>query len=172
MNTEIEIKILNVDPKNIRSILLKNKAKPVKNVFQKNHIYTNEYVKSNDILVRLREEGKNYWLTIKSPAKIIRNHKIRKEYELMLPSYKDGYEMLTLQGFKESYVVEVKREYFSLYSCSVEIIVIPTIPTFIEIEGLEKNISRVAKLLGYSNKDYVSQNIFKIYKLKRQSFRF
>ncbi len=172
MNTETEIKILNIDPKLIRKTLLLNNAKKVKKVFQRNIIYSNDYVKSNKVVVRLRQEGKKCWLTVKSPAIIKNNHKIRKEYEMLIPSYKEGHEMLLLQGFNPAYVIEIKREYFSLYSCSVEILITADVPPFIEIEGKEANILRVAKLLGYSNKDYITENIFKLYNLKNKSSTF
>lgn len=170
MINEIEVKILNVNPVQIRKSLKDNKAEFVKNVFLVTTFYANTHTKKEKITVRIREERnktkKTFTLTIKGPKKIVNNHKIRKEYELILPSYEFGDEMLKLQGFEIVGSVEMKREYYKLKNCSVEIIRVPEIPTYIEIEGDEKNILKVVKMLGYSEKDYDSGKLLKIYNKK------
>lgn len=176
MINEIEIKILNVDADKLRQILRENNAEFVKDVFQRNTMHSNEYTEKEKVAVRIREETNKEKtttiLTIKSPNIIVNNHKTRKEYELILPSYEFGDEMLNLQGFKIIGIGEAKREYYKLKECSVEIINMPNIPTFIEIEGEEENILAVAKLLGYSEKDYDARNVLEIYKPKSNYLKF
>ena len=166
MSDEIEIKLLEINPKKIERMLVKNNARFVKKVFQINIYYQTKTTKKKQVFVRLRREGKNCWMTVKSPPQIKNNHRVRKEYEIRLPSFKFGYDMLTLMGFKQWGVSEAKRKYYSLFSCSVELVTLPNVPTYLELEGSEKNILKVAKLLGYSKKDYFSGNILKRYKLK------
>lgn len=172
MNNEIEIKILEINPKKIEAALLKNKAKFIKRVFQKNAYYETEDTKKSKVFVRLRREGKNCWLTAKSPQIIKNNHRIRKEYEMQLPSFKFGHELLTLLEFKQALISEAKRKYYKLFSCSVELVTLPKIPTYLELEGSEKNILKVARLFGYSKKDYFADSILKAYKIKTNKIVF
>lgn len=176
MINETEIKILNVKPKQIRKNLKENKAEFVKKVFLINTMYANTHTKKDKVAVRIREERnktkKTFTLTIKGPKKIINNCKTKKEYELILPSYEFGDEMLKLQGFNIIGKSEMKREYHKLKNCSVEIIELPKIPIYIEIEGEEKNILKVAKILGYSEIHYENRNILKIYNVKTNFLEF
>lgn len=173
---EIEVKILDVDAEKIRRILHDNNAEFIKNVFQRNTIYSNDHTEKEKVAVRLREEknkDKNTtMLTVKAPVKIVNNHKTRKEYEIIIPSFDFGNEMLKLQGFKIIGISEAKREYYKLNNCFVEIIKMPNVPTFIEIEGDEENILKVAKSLGYSEKDYDARNVLEIYELESNYFKF
>lgn len=142
MFEEIEIKILEINPQKIRAILKKEKAKFIKKVLQKNVFFANDYIKNKKIVVRIRCDNKNCWLTIKSPPKIINNHKVRKEYELKLQNFTFGEQMLALTGFKEVGLYEAKREYYQLNHCSIEIILLPQIPVYLEIEGSEKETQK------------------------------
>lgn len=176
MINEIEVKILNVDAENIKQTLRENNAEFVKDVFQRNTMYSNENTEKEGVAVRIREEtNKNETtsiLTVKAPAKIVNNHKTRKEYELIIPSFDFGDEMLNLQGFKIIGISEAKREYYKINECSVEIINMPNIPTFIEIEGGEEDILKTANLLGFGEKDYDARNVIEIYKPKSNYIKF
>ena len=156
MNKEIEIKILEINPNKIKKILKKNKAKFIKRVLQKNVVYDNAYTKSKGVTVRLRKEGKEVSFTIKSPKKVVRGHKVREEYETNLENFEVGEKMLIGMGLKKIAETEAKREYYKWDKCSVEIVKMPKIPVFLEIEGLEKDIAKVVKKLDYSKKDYFS----------------
>ncbi len=151
---EIEIKILEIDPNKIRRILRLNKAKFIKKVLQKNIIYENPYTKSKGLAVRIRREGKYTNFTVKSKVQFIKGHKIRREYETEITDFKALEKILELIGLKRSSYAEAKREYWQLFGCSIEIMKMPKIPVFIEIEGAKKNILKIVKLLGYSEKDY------------------
>ena len=176
MINEIEVKILNVDAEKIKQTLRENNAEFVKDVFQRNTMYSNEHTEKERVAVRIREEiNENKTtaiLTVKAPAKIINNHKTRKEYELIIPSFDFGDKMLKLQGHKIIGIGEAKREYYNIHNCSVEIINMPNIPTFIEIEGKEEDILKTAKLLGYSARDYDARNVIEIYKPKSNYIKF
>jgi adenylate cyclase class 2 len=169
---EVEIKILEINPTKIRNLVLKNGGKKVKKVFQKNAFYENPITKKKGIAVRIRQENQNFWLTIKSPMQIQNGHKVRKEYEIKIESFEFADQMISLLGLKQIGVGECKREYFKLKNCMVEIIEMPKIPTFLEIEGSEQNILKVAKILGYSEKDYVAENVLDIYKIKTRFLQF
>ena len=169
---EVEIKILNINPSKIKNIVLKNGGKKIRKVFQKNVFYENQITKKKGIVVRIRQEKQNFWLTLKSPMQIQKGHKVRKEYELNIDSFEFAEGMISLLGLKQIGIGECKREYFKLKNCIVEIIEMPKIPTFLEIEGSEQNILKVAKILGYSEKDYVAENVLDIYRIKTRFLQF
>jgi adenylate cyclase, class 2 len=170
---EIEVKILNINPNSIRKDLKKYHAKFVKKVFQQNILYANAYTKKSKIVVRVRREKENNYtlLTIKANRRFVQGHKLADEYETFV-DYSNIVSILETLGFKRSGIGEVKREYWKLKGCSVEICILPKIPPFIEIEGSAKNILFVAKLLGYTEKDYYPNTIFHRYKIKTKYLRF
>ena len=67
---EVEIKIMEINPRKIRKIL-KEKAKFVKKVLQRNYIYTNPVMRLKGRFVRIRTEGKNV-----SPSNILKVAKL------------------------------------------------------------------------------------------------
>jgi len=169
---EIEIKILEIQPNKIKKILKQNNAKFIKKVLQTNIIYDNSHTQNKGITVRLRKENNNTIFTVKSKTKIVNGHKIREEYEIETDDFKSIEKMLELIGLKMSAYTEAKREYWKLFDCSVEIMKMPKIPTFLEIEGKEKNIIKVAKLLGFSEKDYFAGYPPVHYKVDFKNLRF
>jgi len=169
--SEIEVKILNVNSKSIRKILKKNGAKFVKKVFQQNFRYYNAYTKRSHITVRVRKEDEIAILTVKANKKVINGHKVMDEYETLV-DYKNIIPILKTLGFKEFALTEIKREYWKIRHCSVEFCIVPTIPEFMEIEGAPKDIDCVAKMLGYSKKDYVVNEMHKHYPIKTKYLRF
>lgn len=168
---EIEVKILNINPDSVRKTLKRHGAKFVKKVFQQNILYGNEYTKKSKIVVRVRKEDKNTLLTVKANMRMVRGCKMVDEYETWV-DYKSIVNILETLGLKKIGMKEIKREYWNIKNCSVEICILPKIPPFFEIEGSEKNILVVAQLLGYSKKDYFADTIFKYYKLKTKFLKF
>ena len=109
--------------------------------------------------------------TVKGKAKFSHNHKIRDEYEFSV-NYDSAVDMVKTLGFKLIRSLELKREYYVLKNCSVEICQLPGIPPYMEIEGSQKDISTVTKILNYSNKSYIAENILKYYKIKVKHLKF
>jgi len=168
---EIEIKILEINTRKVRKIL-KEKAKFVKKVFQRNIIYDNDYTKKKGVTVRLRKEGKKTIFTVKSPIEIVKGHKVRKEFEIEDCDFKEMEKILSLIDLKKVMVGEARREYYNWHGCSVEIVEMPKIPVFLEIEGSERDILKVAKKLGYSEKDYFAGYVLGYYKIKSKKLVF
>jgi len=168
---EIEVKILDIKPDKIRSILKNNNARFVRKVFQKNLFYTNDYASKKKLVIRVRQEDKMTFLTVKANKRIVRNHKVADEYEFSV-DYNVITKMLETLGFNTFAATEIKREYWHIHGCSVELCILPGIPPFLEIEGSERQIFVTAKMLGYSKNDYVAGNILKIYNIKNKFIRF
>jgi len=169
---EIEIKILEVDKNEILKKLQENNAKIIKKVFQKNYVYETAYTKENKILVRIRDEGDDVFITIKGPGIIEDNVKIREELEFNVKDEKKIKRMLELMGFKNTKYYEYKREYFKLEGCTVEIIEAPKIPIFLELEGSKEEIVNAANILGYEESDFYNGKIYEKYEGYTTNLRF
>jgi adenylate cyclase class 2 len=169
---EIEVKILNVDANRIRNILKRNKAKLImpKNK-QTNAFFGNKLTKKHGV-IRLRKNILGNMLTFKSKLKVVRGHKVMDEYSVKIDNFENAKKGLELAGLKQFGWAEVIRDDWKLEGCLVSIMTFPKIPTYVEIEGSEKNISKVAKLLGYSKKEYYPRSILNKYKLKARDWRF
>ena len=172
MNEEIEVKILEIDKEKIKRILEENNAELIKKVFQKNYVYENIYTKENKILVRIRDEGKDVFITVKGPSILKDNLKIREELEFNVKNENKIKRMIELMGFKNTKYYEYKREYFKLNGCIVEIIEAPKIPIFLELEGNKDEIVVAAKLLGYKEKDFFNGKINDKYEAYTNNLRF
>lgn len=164
MATETEVKILDVNPSLIRDHLNKNKAKLIKKVNQINSYYENKYTKKNKITLRIREEKKNIKITIKTSKNNSSNKKIRNEYEFQFNHKKIIQFLLKILHLKKTQVIKMKREYYNFMNCSVELIKTKGVNNYIEIEGSNKNIDTVAKLLGFTKKQYDKRSIRDILK--------
>jgi predicted adenylyl cyclase CyaB len=150
---EVEVKIYDIDEKALREQLKISGATLIKDVVLRTYYYDNEYTKAKHVQARLRYEGKRTVLTVKGPRRIVRNLKVQDEYELEVDGPKADLMLRTL-GFTLASVIEMKRTYYSLRGCSVEICRLPRAKTFIEIEGRDKSIREVARMLGYTEKDF------------------
>ena len=160
---EVEVKILEVDPEGIRKKLKENRAGFVKNVFQRNIFYENSHTREKNLSLRIREEEGKAIITLKGPVEIKGGHKIREEKEVSTKDLEEAKKLFDAMGLKQWGVTEARREYYILDGCSVEIIKIPKLPIFIEIEGSEENIKKVASKLGYSEKDYCAMSALEYY---------
>lgn len=170
---EIEVKILEVIPKKIKQSLIRNKAKLImaRNK-QINYFYENEDTKDGKATVRIRKDNLGFTLTIKSRLKVISDHKVMDEYEVKIDDGERLRKGLELIGFKQIGQGELYREDWKLFDCLVSIGEFPRIPPYVEIEGSKKNILRVAKILGYSEKDFVGDHLLKVYNIKDKFLRF
>ena len=79
---ETEIKLLDIDKDKFIDKIEHLGAMFVKKTFQKNTIYENEELKKTKTFVRIREEEKHTYLTVKGPKKDSSHFKIREEKEI------------------------------------------------------------------------------------------
>jgi predicted adenylyl cyclase CyaB len=167
MAREVEIKILNVKPQLMRLLLKKHNAKLVmpRNK-QVNYFFENSYTSNKKQTIRIREDSCGATFTIKSTLRVIKGHKSMKEYEIKIDNSKKLMKGLKLIGFNLIGQAELYREDWKLYGCLITIGKFPRIPSYLEIEGTRKNIAKVAKILDYSNENYVSDSLLKVYNLK------
>jgi adenylate cyclase class 2 len=166
MVLEIEAKFLEVNIPALRKILKANGAKIIhKMVMYKRYVF-NLLDSKEKGYIRTRDENGKVTITLKKyPA----NTKFAEEYEILLDkksTIEDAKNLLLAQGYKIKAFHQTLREKWSLDGCpEIAIDVLPGIPPYVELECKnEKEIKKVAKLLGFNMEDakygpYVNQYI-------------
>jgi adenylate cyclase class 2 len=152
---EIEVKILNVNKKEIEAKLKKLGAKKTfdDKVFTIAYCYPNEDAKHLDRFVRLRKLGKDIMLTVKVrlPSKKV---KVRDEFEVKVSDFKIAKEILNALGLTEFKRNTKIRTSYSIGNVHFELDTYEKENTLMEIEGPnEKEILKYVRLLGYTEKD-------------------
>ena len=167
MVKEVEVKILEINPDKIRIILKKNHAKILmKKGIQESHIYMSPQIKGKGF-IRLRKDSLGERITIKSKMKKMRGHKVADEFETSVEDINILAQGLEILGFNKLKDYKSYREDWKFNNCIISLIKYPRIPYYLEIEGSEEKILKVAKLFGYSKKDYCSKSILEIYNPKK-----
>ena len=148
MNTEFEIRILEVDVDKVMHTLESMGATKVGEYFQRRYVY-DLVPDSSDKFVRIRDNGEKVTITYKD--KTIRTISGTKELELEISDFDKANELLNLIGFNNGHYVENKRITYELEDAEFDIDTYPDIPTYMEIEG--KNIEEVENILKLLNID-------------------
>lgn len=156
---EKEIKILNINPNKIRMILKKNKAK----LIMKKHVQKTVLFETKKGVIRLRKSGDISKIAVKSNFRIVKNHKHLNEYETEIEDIEIMEKGLKDSGLKRIAKRTSDREDWSLHGCIVSLNKYRDIPAYLELEGNPKNIEHVARILGYSKKDYNPHSLFQLY---------
>jgi adenylate cyclase, class 2 len=173
---EIEIKLRVKDEPQLRQRLAKIGALPAKRRFEENTLYDTPegLFRRAGHLLRLRIEtpgrGRPHAvLTSKSPAPVSQDRtrarirkaekpalrhkeKLEREVEVRHPA-KTG-ALLRAVGLNPTFRYEKYRTRFTLGSLHLDLDETP-VGTFLELEGKPQAIDRVAKALGYSDRDYI-----------------
>lgn len=162
MNTEYEIRILEVDVENLTQKLESLGAKKVGDWFQKRYVY--DFVpKRENQWIRLRTNGETTTLTYKNIEKDAIDG--TKELEIEVDNFEKTNEMLEVLGYKNKGYQENKRTRYLLNGVEIDFDSWPRIPTYMEIEGSnEKEVTETLKLLELENAKVCASNCEDIYK--------
>jgi len=161
MNTEIEVRVLNIDKKDLMSKLEKNNAKFIGDWHQIRYVYDFNPVDPHR-WIRLRTNGVVATLTIKE----VHDKTIEgtKELEIVVSDIETTHQILEKLGYKRRSIQENKRIRYILNGVEVDIDTWPNLNTYVEFEGnSEKQIKDVFKLLGLDYKDAITDNAQDIY---------
>ncbi len=161
MKTEFEVKVLNIDPKEIKAKLISLNAIFLIKRNMKRHVYD---IDSNDKSkwIRLRDDGENVTLTFKQ----ITSNEIdgTKEIEIITGDFDKTNEMLESLGFKSKAFQENKRESYKLGEASIEIDSWPKIPPYLEVEGENESVVYQAlEKLGIKKEETTSIGVREVY---------
>jgi adenylate cyclase, class 2 len=153
---EIEIKILEINPKEIEKkiISLGGKKTGSNLIKERFYDYPDGKLKSNFSILRIRTCGKKTEFTFKhSTGKLSdSDFAVREEIQTEVSNAKELERIVSALGLVLVKDREKKRTSFILGKTKIEIDQYPGIPSYLEVEGNEKTIPPVVKKLGYSMK--------------------
>ena len=163
-NLEVEVKFYLERPETIRQKLQTCATLVAPKAFETNFRYedkTHSLIREGKLL-RLRKD-RECRLTFKSRShEHQRQFKIHHELEVEISDFDTMQAILQQLGFKVAQVYEKQRETFSLRDT---LVCLDTMPygDFLEIEGSENNILKVAGLLGLAWEERILENYLSLF---------
>ena len=166
MNTEIEVKFVDINHDDIRAKLQKLGAileQPMR--LMRRVTIDSENMKSKNAFVRVRDEGYRTTLTYKEFTSLSVDG--AKEIEITVGDFQSTIDLLAAAGLPHSSFQESKRETWTLGSAEVVLDVWPWLNPYIEIEAeSEKLVREVAANLGLNWKNAVFGDVMAAYRMQ------
>jgi adenylate cyclase class 2 len=134
-------------------------------VFERNTIFETEppSLRPGGKILRLREAGGKCVITYKGPA-VVGRHKSREEIEFGASDAEAAYELLTRLGYQSKFRYEKYRTEYSRPGEDGVITVDETpIGLYAELEGQEKWIDSITKMLGIADTEYITDSYGALY---------
>jgi adenylate cyclase class 2 len=117
--------------------------------------------------LRLRLIGKKAFLAFKGQPQKSRSFKIREEYESEIKNAHNFKKIMKKLGLRP--VFEYRKKRMLLRKDRVKICLDETeIGNYLELEGKRSDIVKLAKVLGYSRKDFIKLDYVQMIKEKKQ----
>ena len=161
MHTEYEVRILEIDPEEIRKRLEKLHASFEWDHMQRRYVY--DFIpKVDSKWIRLRTNGDKTTLTIKNLV----TSKIdgTQELEVEVDNFERTNLILKELGYVPKGYQENRRIQYLLNGVEVDIDYWPLIPTYIEIEGQsEAAVYNAVEALGFKKEDCTTRDVEGIY---------
>ena len=170
---ETEIKLAIREPKEIRQRLRELRFRPIQaRHFESNYLFDfpDQRLRKSRCLIRLRFAGDQGLLTYKGAPLRSRDYKIRREIETRV---EDGHrlreillhlglgEVFCYEKFRTLYVPRGKRE----VADAPQLVIDETpIGNYLELEGPQHWIDEVARQLGYTRRDYITESYAALYR--------
>jgi adenylate cyclase class 2 len=172
---ETEIKLAVKNPKDLRWRLAELGFRPVQaRHFESNYLFdfSDQRLRKSRCLLRLRYAGHQGLLTFKGAPLQSRDYKIRREIETHV---EDGHrlgEILRNLGMREVFCYEKYRTIYAPRGkgdvTDAPHLVYDETPVgnFLELEGPQRWIDEVARQLGYSRQEYITDSYATLYRKK------
>ncbi len=160
METEFEVRILDIDVEQIKNKLEEVGAK--KHLERSMRRYVYDINDNKDTWIRLRDNGQTITLTIKE----IHHDGIdgTKETEIEVDDFEKTNLLLNKLSFLPKAYQENKRISYKLNNVEIEIDFWPKIPPYLEIEAKStEEIEKTVKLLGFKMNQTTSIGVKKVY---------
>ncbi len=169
---EIEVKIEVKDFSPFEKILSKEIFDEIRDwVFEDNLVFDVEdlKLKKEGKLLRLRKTGENIILTFKNKVeKKYSEYKVREEIEIKVSDFENTIKILKGLGYKVFFRYQKFRKIYSRSSNHVCLDKTP-IGNFIEIEGDENFILKMAEKLGFTKKAFLKETYYELFLKKRKN---
>lgn len=164
MATEIEVKILNIEPKIIRERLKALGAKREVGLHKQTRYVFDIAKGDSSKWIRLRTTHQGTTLTVKKIVSESIDGTL--EFEVKVDDEAVVLEMLKLMGFEAKSYQENYREVYFLDQSEVTIDFWPKLKPYVEIEAKDKKtVLAIAKKLGYKATDLSTENTMALYTL-------
>ena len=162
MNTEYEVRVLEINKDEIINKLNVLNATLVEDSFQRRYVYDFNPVNPNK-WIRLRTNGTTTTLTIKDVTE--KTIDGTKELEIVVDDFDKTNEILNELGYTPKGLQENKRIKYNLNGVEIDIDTWPKIPTYLEIEGKdETEVYNTLDILGISKDRITTLDVQTIYK--------
>jgi adenylate cyclase class 2 len=166
MNTEIEVKFVNVDHDAVRTTLEMIGAKleqPMR--LMKRVTIDSSEMKAKNAFLRVRDQGDKVTLTYKQFDELSLHG--AKEIEVTVDDFDQMIKLLVAVGLPHRSFQETKRETWKLGSTEIVLDIWPWLNPYIEIEGQsESEVKEVAKLLNFSWSEAVFGDVMEAYRVQ------
>ena len=166
MNTEIEVKFVNINHDDIRDKLKMIGAKleqPMR-LMQRVTIDSSE-MRSKNAFLRVRDQGDKITLTYKQFDELSINW--AKEIEILVNNFDETIKLLAAAGLPHGSFQETKRETWKFGSTEIVLDVWPWLNPYIEIEGQsEHDVKSVASLLDLNWSEAVFGDVMEAYRVQ------
>jgi adenylate cyclase, class 2 len=163
LETEIKLSIANAAA---ARRLLRSKGFRVskRRVFESNDVFDTPdlRLRKAQSLLRIRDVRRDVLLTYKGPPQDGK-HKIREELEIDADNAQTLATILQRLGFQRVFRYQKYRTEFRWGKAGVVTLDETPIGCFLELEGPPKWIDRTARLLGFTEKDYITLSYGKLY---------
>ena len=166
MNTEIEVKFVNINHDDIRDKLRKLGGvleQPMR--LMRRVTIDSKVMKPKNAFLRVRDEGHRTTLTYKQFTTLSVDG--AKEIEIIVSDFQATVDLLAAAGLPYSSFQESKRETWKLGSTEIVLDMWPWLNPYIEIEGeSEKLVREVAASLGLDWKNAVFGDVMAAYRMQ------
>lgn len=161
MDTEYEIKILDIDVDEVKKKLESLGAKLYLERSMRRYVY-DFHPKKKDCWIRLRDNGERKTLTIKEIQKDTIDG--TKEIEVTVDDFEKTNLLLNKLGYFHKAYQKNRRISYRLDNVKIEIDSWPKIPPYLEIEAdSEEEVYKVVALLGFKKSQTTSIGVKKVF---------
>ena len=152
---EIELKVLEVDEKEIVEKLIFHKAKKVADVLvrEKYYDFEDKRLTINNEILRLRKAGDKTELSHKKKKHDPNGFLVFEEYQTNVADFDIANTIIENLGLKPIIDREKRRVTFSYGDLAIEIHKYPSIPAWLELEGQKNDIRDFLEKIGYTMTD-------------------
>lgn len=162
MNTEYEIRVLEIDKEKLIKKLEELGAEFKGDNEQKRYVY-DIIPKEDGKWIRLRTNGRKITLTYKNVVKTTIDG--TKELEVEVSDFEKTNELLENMGIKSRGYQENKRTQYILNGVEIDIDSWPMIPTYVEIEGKnEEEVMNTLEILELPKDKVTTLDVDSVYK--------
>ena len=122
------------------------------------------------LLLRVRKAGREGWLTVKGPSRILRGAKARVELETKVTEPAILLQALRRVGFRPAFRYQKYRTVYRHAALSIALDETP-IGNYLEVEGSPAAITRFASRLGYGRDEFITLTYHELFLIYRKKHR-